>query len=99
MDTLYQVVDRLNELWLKVEGECKGLVLHSTKCQLSTKRDDRNGKIRLFYKDKPIAECKAQEKIDATNELPVFREMLDAYNQALIKKAIAAEEVLKDFLK
>ncbi len=90
---LFRLVDQIMDRWIELEKMlCEG-ELKFDGFPLSIERV--NGKMRICYNGRPIAECKSSEKVEAAFFLDRLADEINKKNAALILRAKSALTILE----
>lgn len=81
----YTNVDNLMDAWNRLEALVKRMLIKVDGCPLSTQRISVH--VRLMFCDRPLAECKAQEKVEAAKYVEQFVESYKKARQELSEDA------------
>lgn len=93
---LWGVINEINDNWKIVEDRFKGLACEVADCPLVMKRV--NGIMRLCYKDKPLTDCTADDKIIACQYLQKFVEGWNAQQTDKLQMAVQSNKILRSFI-
>jgi hypothetical protein len=89
----YAVMDVLRERWDELEQQVKRYIIPKENgCELYTQRVGAHAK--LCYKDRPVSECKAQDKIAAGAHLASFQQNVMAVRAAITRGGLEVAHAL-----
>lgn len=97
MQELYTAIDKLNIAFDNLELKLKGVTIKRDGLRLSFERyGSGNRMMRLCWDGKPLSECKAEEKVDAAEQIEALLATRNEIVKTLTVRArVAAENLTK----
>lgn len=90
---VYAKLDRVTQLWREVEDKVKGIKVKEKECPLAMERS--SGVMRLTFMGKPILDCPASEKVEATEFLAQFHVIWRQAKRKMIAECEGAVALLE----